>query len=133
MPAKDKADKTETPNPTRRQQLKKDGIEKASMPEVDAHHILEYLWEIGPTASSSGKHVAISHAEIAAWQHNTGIALDAFEARSLRALSVVYLEQWFLSTQPDCPPPWTQAPELNVIKHQATENMRASMRALAAL
>lgn len=103
------------------------------MPECDADHILSYLWEIGPTASSGGKHTAICHSEIAAWQCNTGIELDAFEARTLRTLSVVYLEQWFMSTQPDCPPPWTQAPELNVIKHQATENMRRDMRALAAL
>ncbi len=76
------------------------------MPEADGLHLVEYLWEIGPTVPAGMGAAPIAHSEIAAWQANTGIPLDAWEARLLRDLSLAYLAESNRATDHGAPPPW---------------------------
>lgn len=80
------------------------------MPPVQAgHHLLGYLWEIGPTMPAGSGVGAITQQEIAAWQDNTGVCLQSWEARVLRSLSAQYLSAWHEAQEPDAPPPWRPA------------------------
>lgn len=113
--------------------LNKNGVSDPEMPSCDALYLVDYLFEVGPVASSGMGPVPLSHAEISAWQHNTGIALDAWEARTLRALSLIYLGESQRATALDHPAPWADAPyaRLHVkVKAAATQ---AAIRGLAKL
>ncbi len=112
-------------SPSRADQIRKDGNE-LSMPGVSAAHVLDHLQEIGPAIAG---HV-ITHAEIAAWQSNTGIELSAWEARMLRRLSVEYL---VTLNKKDCPPPWADAPYLKPAKNTVAANLQSSIMELVNL
>ena len=48
----------------------------------------------------------VSWAEITEWQRNTGIELDAWEARTIRRLSQVFVSQRHDAEKADCPAPF---------------------------
>lgn len=50
----------------------------------------------------------LGHAEIAAWQSNTGVELTAWEARTLRRLSCEYLSTSQDASEPDFPAPYVE-------------------------
>lgn len=72
--------------------MERDGID-IEMPECLALHLAEYLFEIGPTVPAGMGAGPITHTEIRAWSENTGIELDAWEARTLRRLSIDYANE----------------------------------------
>lgn len=76
------------------------------MPECGATHILEYLFEIGPTVPLGMSSGPVPFSEIEAWQRVTGIELSPWESRVIRRLSRDYLEQSFESRDPGCEPPF---------------------------
>lgn len=121
MPEKAEGDTSKAPGQTRREAL----TEAPDMPPCEALHLVGYLFEIGPRVGEG----AVTHGEIEAWQRNTGIMLNSWEARMLRALSVEYLNQARLSTARDCPPPWGDTPVPNL----KAERAKNAVRALAAL
>jgi len=83
------------------------------MPEIEGHHqLIGYLWDCGPTAAGGMGEAPLSHQDIWCWQENSGIELDAWEARMLRRLSGEYLAQCQASTSPQCPSP-IAPPELS--------------------
>lgn len=86
-----------------------DGVEPR-FPECAAHHLAEYLFEIGPTIPAGMGEGPISQPEIAAWQANTGIELTTWDVRTLRRLSIAYLMEAQKAKSPTCPSPL--APEL---------------------
>jgi len=102
----DKSDKSD-PEPTRREQLAKEGIAQPAMPPCQAEYLLGYLFEIGPAATAGMGEVPITHSEIRAWMLNTGIRLSPWEARTLRKLSQDYVNESHKATQRNCPAPWT--------------------------
>lgn len=65
--------------------------------------------------------VPLSHAEIEAWQRNTGNELQPWEVRLLRALSAAYITAGRDAEKPNCPPPWQPPIEIEqrktVAKH----------------
>lgn len=75
-----------------------------------ADHVLGYLYEIGPVAHGGMGPAPIGHAEIEAWQGNTGIELTAWEARTLRRLSLDYIAASRQAEEPGCQPPWDDRP-----------------------
>ncbi len=75
---------------------------------------------------------AISHQELEAWQRNSGIELDSWQARTLHRLSIDYLVQSHSAKARDCKPPF-EAPELPPVVSVKTEELRNSLRALANL
>jgi hypothetical protein len=73
------------------------------MPPVDAgNHLLKHLFDVGP---SSGGEV-LTYTEIANWIALTGNVLTAWEAETLRKLSVAYLNERDLAKDPERPAPY---------------------------
>lgn len=110
-------------NKTRRRELLKGEIE---MPPHDAEYITAYLFEIGPTMGDT----ALTHTEIAHWQRNTGIELDAWETRFVKRLSVEYLAESHNATKSAAPSPWADAPYAKVI---ASNSLMESIKRMAEL
>lgn len=104
------------------------GIE-VRMPECDARYLADYLWEIGPTMPAGMGAGPISHSDIQHWQSNTGIALSAWEARTLRRLSIDYLNASHLARSPFSDPPWEEAK--SELVRARTEASKQSIRDLA--
>lgn len=100
------------------------GIEIA-MPECDASHVIGYLFEIGPTLGE----IPLTHAELAAWQANSGIELNSWEARMLRQLSVEYLSEYVKSRAPEHPSPLQSKEVITLVG----KSMKDSIRELANL
>lgn len=103
------------------------------MPECDAIYLVEYLFEIGPAMAAGMGEGPISHAELQAWQNNTGIDLDAWESRTLKRLSVEYLIESRKAKELDCPAPWIDAPYVVAAPTRKAESMRNALRQLAEL
>lgn len=95
--------------------------------------MVEWLFELGPTVAAGMGAGPITHGDIADFQSNTGIDLDAWQARTLRRLSLDYLAESHKATKPDCPPPWGDAPEVKAAPKRAAEDLRKSIRGLANL
>lgn len=123
----------------RREQLKKElnlgeGEELAMPPiEHEAQYLIGYLFEIGPTQAGGMGAAPLSHAELQAWQHNTGIELQAWEARLLKRLSTEYLIESQQATRPDQPPPWADAPYIKTAPNLVAQRMQAGIKGLAKL
>jgi hypothetical protein len=71
----------------------------------------------------------LTHGEIDAYQRNNGIVLTPGEIKTLRRLSIEYLNEQSKATDRFCPAPWL--PDDEVAKPRATA-LQESMRALAA-
>lgn len=132
-PDKAEGDKSSTPEVSRSEYYKRDGDDALQMPPCDAYYLIPYLFEIGPTVAAGMSEGAIGHCEVQAWQANTGIELNAWEARSLRRLSLVYLGESFKAKKPDCPAPWPEADYIVHSPSRKSQNSRNAIRALAAL
>jgi hypothetical protein len=103
------------------------------MPPCDAPYLVEYLFEIGPTMAAGMGNGPLTHGEIASWQNNTGIDLNAWETRTLKRLSLDYLGESQRATARDAMPPWDECPYGRPIMRSAEEEMRLSIRKLAEL
>jgi len=68
----------------------------------------------------------VSWIEINAWCERTGIELDPWEARTIRALSTAYVAQAHKSRKPDCPSPLDE--ERKVAADRASGSTRSSRR-----
>lgn len=99
------------------------------MPEITSEHVLTYLLEIGPAASGAAGPAPITHGEIRAWQENTGIALSAWEARTLRQLSREYVGELIAGADRERAAPYTQQPDVEHVAH----DLRAAISGLAKL
>lgn len=99
------------------------------MPPLEgSEYILGYLYEIGPIMSGAMGSGPITHGELCAWQSNTGIRLSPWEVRTLRRLSIEYLNEQHRAGKLGCEPPWKSEdlkPEPSAVQQ--------SLRALANL
>ena len=77
---------------SRLDRLKKDDV-LIQFPPNSAPHITGRLIEIGLVQAGPGGAVALSWAEIRAWQENVCIRLAPWEARLIRALSTAYVAE----------------------------------------
>ena len=137
MPEKSKSDQSEGAEVSRREALKRElkipDAEDLEMPPCAASYLVLYLWEMGPVVAGSMSGVPLSFLEIQAWQDCTGIELNAWESRSLRRLSIVYLGESQRATKPDCPMPWEDSTYARNAPIRAVESLRNSIRGLASL
>lgn len=95
---------------TRMQQIENAGRTPDLPPIGAAGHLVGYLFDAGPVSHGSMGPVPLSHADLAAWQANTGIELQAWEARGLRKLSTAYVAASQDAQQADCPPFYIEKP-----------------------
>ena len=84
-----------------------DRADDLEYPPCDAGYLIQYLFDVGPIEAGGMGAAPLSHAEIQAWQCNTGIELTAWEAGMMRDLSKAYLSMSHDATRPSCPAPWT--------------------------
>lgn len=130
---KGKHDNSDEPEPSRREMFRKQGFDSLEMPSCDAQYVINYLFEIGPTAHSGMGESPISQSDIWHWQANTGIELSAWEARILRSLSLHYMSESYKAKTPNYPAPWQDADYVKSTPSRKAETLRNSLRALAAL
>jgi hypothetical protein len=101
------------------------------MPSAEgADYLLGYLWEVGPTLVAGMGAGPITHQELRAWQVNSGIRLQPWEARILRRLSIDYLAEMSRAEKADCPAPW-QSVAVTVDRAVVANKMLHAIRALA--
>lgn len=93
--------KTDKKRRTRRQSFEDMGRDPP-VPDCDGMFIAGYMFEIG-----IGEH-GIGHAEIAAWQGNTGISLQPWECRFIHAMAGEYLHEYHRAAE-DAKAPWDGA------------------------
>lgn len=77
-----------------------------------AQYLLSHLWQVGPTLGDS----AIDNTELRNYQENEGITLSPWECKTLRRLSIEYLNESHKATKPDCPPPFTESSDAARLK-----------------
>ncbi|TCP91892.1 hypothetical protein C8J42_103584 [Sphingomonas sp. PP-CE-1A-559] len=90
---------------SRREQMKKDGIQP-QMPPNPAPHIIGRFIEMGMTQSDGMGRTVLSWSEISAWCERTMINLPPWESRLMRELSSAYLSEGRVAESGTCPPPW---------------------------
>lgn len=91
---------------SRLQRYTHDGIVPKMPDSGPAMHLVDYLWQIGPTLPAGMGDGPITQGEMKAWQDNTGIELTAWEAKTLRRLSIEHLNESHRATDRNCPPPF---------------------------
>jgi hypothetical protein len=74
--------------------------------EEEAVYLIAYLFEFGPASGNGMGIVPVSGMELAAWQQNTGVELQPWEARALLRLSREYVAQVQLAEKDGCVAPW---------------------------
>lgn len=95
--------------PTRLQDHQARGM-PLPLPDAGAGaHLVGYLLEAGPVRATGMAHVPLCWQDLSAWQHNTGIELNAWEARTLRAMSAAWHHASVEAEAPTCPAPWLPA------------------------
>lgn len=77
-----------------------------------AEYLLRHFWQAGPTKGDA----AIDNTELRNYQENEGINLSPWECKTLRRLSIEYLNELFKATKPDCPPPFTESTDAARLK-----------------
>lgn len=119
--------------PVSRIKKMQDEGKEIEMPPLEAGaHLLDYLWEFGPSMAAGMGNSAVTFQEMAAWQTLTAVQLHPWEARMLRRLSIEYVNQAHDARAPKCPAPWTpeEAPALDrqAIAAGMLQVMRAMMK-----
>ena len=84
----------------------KDETYHPDMPPCDAEFIIGILFDVGPVVNTGMGEVQLRSEHIIAWQEETGVPLQPWQSRFLRALSREYLAQAQKSEKIDCPPPF---------------------------
>jgi hypothetical protein len=104
------------------------------MPPVEAcAHILRYLWEVGPVLAGGMAPAPITQQEIRSWQENSGVRLQPWEARWMRELSTVYLNELHKAEAPNRPPPWVSEGTARENLTRAAQSMRRAFAEMADL
>lgn len=72
-------------------------------------HVAAYFFSVGPVMSGGNGPAPLSHAEIRAWQDNTGNCLNGWEASLMKTLSIEYLAEFEAAKSPGALAPFTPA------------------------
>lgn len=130
------AKKAKSPAPpstkTRLQRLKDAARDEDFQPEMpdpgSAQYLLDHFWTVGPSQGDE----AISSGELAAYQRNMGISLSPWECRTLRRLSIDFINERQRATAHDSKSPWSEEGG-QVAKIIIAHDSRAAIRALSEL
>ncbi len=95
-------------------------------------YMVSYFYEVGPSTPTGMGEVPIAHSEIAAWKSNTGICLTTWEVRTLRRMSIDYVNESHQATKRGQPAPW-KSDSIDVDKAVAANAQKNAFRELANL
>lgn len=124
-PEKAKHDKSEAPQLSRLERLRKDwvpewvgwvspatveALREAYMPDLPplegGAYLVGYLLDAGPTVAAGMGAGPLTSKDLMPWCEETGIELQPWEARTLRRLSIAYLNESHQAEKLGCEPPW---------------------------
>ncbi|MBX3629310.1 MAG: hypothetical protein KF908_05225 [Nitrosomonas sp.] len=97
------------------------------MPECRAHHIIEYLLDVGLSLGEN----ALTHTELQSWQNNTGTILKPWESRLMKRLSGIYLSEYRESSDSEKETAWEEAPHYMCMAYRKMIRSKNSLRKLA--
>lgn len=97
--------KVEEKQLTRLETLKDEGREPHYPHLESAQHVLNYLFEVGPTMSTGMGVISLTNGELQSWQSNACVRLRPWEARFICRLSKEYLSMTHEAEEIDCPAP----------------------------
>lgn len=83
-----------------------DDLDPPLSPAGCAGYLVDYLFDVGPVGYGAMGAVPLGWPELTHWQINTGIALESWEASTLRRLSIEYVIASRAAESPTCPAPW---------------------------
>lgn len=100
--------------------------ESPRIPPVSARHVAEWWLEIGPTSGEG----AVTWQDMAAWERITGIELEPWEARAIRAMSVAFRSEQYAARKKDCPAPYSgEMEEIISRRDEVAAKVKAAFRA----
>ncbi len=103
------------------------------MPPCEALYLVGWLFEIGPTMAAGMGDGPLTHGEIESWQRNSGISLNAWEARTMKRMSLEYLVESRKASERGRPSPWVDAPYARREPDRVAASLKASMYELREL
>lgn len=110
---------------TRLEAIKARG-DSPELPPLPAKHVLEWWLEIGPTSGDG----AVTWQELTAWERITGIELEPWEARAIRAMSVAFRSENIAARKANRPPPWSVVGD--EVRNKVAGQLEAMAKAFAA-
>lgn len=101
-------------------------------PPNPAPFLTELLYEIGPTVPAGMSVAPIGWGEIAAFQQNTGVRLESWQARLIRQLAIEHVAMRHAAEKPDCGAPYgTDSDDLTIRRQAVGQKVAALFGALA--
>lgn len=101
------------------------------LPSCPAPHLIEYLFEIGPTIPAGMGMSQIEWRDIDAWCERTGVDLPPWQARLLRLLSRDYLVMLREAEDPMCPAPMSHEADVLAKRAAVSRDIGAMFRTMA--
>ena len=101
-------------------------------PVLGFDHLISDLHEVGFQSSSGFSSGPLTFMEIDSWSRVTQTLLTAWEARTLRRLSEVFVNQVSISDDPACPAPSLNTGEEVDISEGAQKSVTSFFKGLAA-
>lgn len=94
------------------------------VPPIDsaATHLVDWLFDAGPLNAAG---VRLTWADLESWQRGSGVSLQPWQARMLRALSGEYLAESRGAAEHDAPPPWTRHADRERVAQHIKNVLRA--------
>lgn len=84
-----------------------DSNEPIPLPPIPDQYLVDWFREIGRTMAGGMGEAPLTWQEIAAWEGRTGIELEPWESRTVRAMSEAYLIMRHDAKKSGCPAPWS--------------------------
>jgi hypothetical protein len=94
-------------------------------PFVTADYLLRIILSIWPSMQGGMGAIPITWQEIQAYVDLTGISLNAWEAKTIKDCSLVFVSQSQLSAKTDCPSPIMEEKDPLQLKRQIKDLLRS--------
>lgn len=112
------SDKSKAPVKSRVQQMRDSAGDETFEPDMpppgDASYLLGHFWSVGPAMGDA----PITSGELRHYQENMGVGLNPWECRTLRRLSIDYLNESHHATKRDRPPPFGESTDADRLRQQ---------------
>ncbi len=111
---------------SRLKRLQEDGYAMPNLPPLSCGYLAAVFFADGPALSSGMGQFPLTHLELEAMQRNTGIELDAWEARTLRRLSSEWLAESHAAEAHDRPAPYAEMSDER--RHDLAKHIKSLFR-----
>ena len=91
------------------------------LPDIRCAYLFNIFLEVGPCLSTGFGRVRLTQQEIARFQENQQIRLQPWECQTLVRLSDAWIEQAAISDDYLCPPPYIDAPTVDMRERVADQ------------